>query len=234
MVASAGPAEYRQAIELLLTESDVDALIVVFTPIDESKSTSVLAGIKGGIAAARSRGVLTKPVLACIMSDSTDHLPLRVWSETIPTYAFPENAARALGKVAAYASWRSQPAGLFWTFDDVHVDEARAICRQALARGDTWLTDRRRLGRPQRVRRSGCRAQPGPHRRRGGGVRLGHWISGRRQAGVHEGHAQDRARCGPPESGDRPRRSGPRSRTSSPGRSGSSARTRWTAWSSSR
>ncbi len=141
MVASAGPAEYRQAIELLLTESDVDALIVVFTPIDESKSTSVLAGIKGGIAAARSRGVLTKPVLACIMSDSTDHLPLRVWSETIPTYAFPENAARALGKVAAYASWRSQPAGLFWTFDDVHVDEARAICRQALARGDTWLTD---------------------------------------------------------------------------------------------
>ena len=82
-----------------------------------------------------------KPVLACIMSDSTDHLPLRVWSETIPKYAFPENAARALGKVAAYASWRSQPAGLFWTFDDVHVDEARAICRQALARGDAWLTD---------------------------------------------------------------------------------------------
>lgn len=141
MVASAGPDEYHQAIEVVLTGSDVDALIVVFTPIDQSTTTRILAGIQSGIAAARSRGVVDKPVVACIMSDTRDYLPLRVWDETIPTYAFPENAARALGRVAAYASWRSQPAGLFWTFDDVHVEEARAICRDAAARGDTWLND---------------------------------------------------------------------------------------------
>ncbi len=141
MVASAGPEEYRQAIEAVLTAPDVDALIVVFTPIDEANSASILGAIRAGIGAARSRGALNKPVLACLMSNSIDALPLRVWDETIPTYAFPENAARALGKVAAYAAWRSQPAGLFWTFDDLHVEEARTICRSALARGETWLND---------------------------------------------------------------------------------------------
>lgn len=142
LVASAGPEEYRNAIETILAGPDIDALIVVFTPVDDARSTNILAGIQAGIAGARAGGVLDKPVLACIMSDSTDRLPFHVRTERIPTYAFPENAARALGKVAAYASWRSQPAGLFWTFDDVHVEEARAICRDALSRGDTWLNDR--------------------------------------------------------------------------------------------
>lgn len=141
MVASAGPDEYRQAIDVALSASDVDALIVVFTPIDDTTSGRILAGIQAGIASARGCGFKSKPVLACLMSSSTNDLPLRVAAETIPTYAFPENAARALGKAAAYAAWRHQPAGLLWTFDDIHVEEARTICRNALARGDSWLND---------------------------------------------------------------------------------------------
>ena len=60
----------------------------------------------------------------------------------MPAYAFPENAARALGKVAAYAEWRAQPPALFWSFDDIRVDEARdRVPRRARrARGDGWLT----------------------------------------------------------------------------------------------
>ena len=34
MVASAGPDEYRQAIEVALTDQDTDALIVIFAPVD--------------------------------------------------------------------------------------------------------------------------------------------------------------------------------------------------------
>jgi acyl-CoA synthetase (NDP forming) len=141
MVASAGPAEYRAAIEAALTSSDTDALIVLFTPIDPSRSAEIVAAIQEGIASARTAGATHKPVLACVMGDA--HASLSAGAEQIPTYAFPENAVRALGKVAAYAAWRRQPAGLFWRFDDVHLDEARAICRNALAeRGDTWLTDK--------------------------------------------------------------------------------------------
>jgi acyl-CoA synthetase (NDP forming) len=67
--------------------------------------------------------------------------PLETGSEQIPAFVFPENAVRALGKVAAYARWKSEPAGLAWGFDDTHPDEARALCREiAAARGETWLT----------------------------------------------------------------------------------------------
>jgi acyl-CoA synthetase (NDP forming) len=62
-------------------------------------------------------------------------------TERVPAYAFPENAARALGKVAAYAAWRSQPPALFWSFDDIQAADARDVCGAVLeARGDGWLT----------------------------------------------------------------------------------------------
>jgi acetyltransferase len=67
--------------------------------------------------------------------------PLVVESERVPTYAFPENAVRALAKVAAYAEWRARPAGLLWSFDDIRAEDARAVCQTALReRGDGWLT----------------------------------------------------------------------------------------------
>ena len=141
MVASAGGLEYRQAIETLLAAREIDALIIIFTPVDSAKTPDIMDGIKRGIAAARAAGAIDKPIVACLMAEDRGALPLQAGAETIPVCTFPENAARALAKVAAYADWRARPAGLFWTFDNIHVEEARATCRAALAkRGDGWLT----------------------------------------------------------------------------------------------
>lgn len=152
MVASAGAREYRHTIETVLTSNDVDALIVIYTPVDPSASTATLAAISDGIAAGRAGGATGKPVLACVMAEAGARAPLPVTypshtdptqtvREHIPTYAFPENAARALGRIAAYAAWRAQPPGLQWSFDDMRPDEAREICRTVLdARGPGWLT----------------------------------------------------------------------------------------------
>src|SRR5690606_19901514 len=61
--------------------------------------------------------------------------------ETIPTYRFPESAARALGHVARYAEWRRQPPGMIPDFDDVDPERARKVRRRALqGRGGGWLT----------------------------------------------------------------------------------------------
>jgi len=66
---------------------------------------------------------------------------LKAEGERIPTYRFPENAVRALGKIAAFASWRAEPAGLLWDFDDVHPESAQALCHEIVqTRGDSWLT----------------------------------------------------------------------------------------------
>ena len=141
MIASAGPDAYRRAIEVALTSDDTDAVIVIFTPVDPRTSGETLQAIRDGIADGRRAGATRKPVLGCLMAGDGRPLALDLGSERVPVYAFPENAARALGRAAAYASWRAQPPALPWSFEDIRVDEARAICRQALdARGDGWLS----------------------------------------------------------------------------------------------
>jgi acetyl coenzyme A synthetase (ADP forming)-like protein len=142
MVASAGPDDYCKAVATALNAPETDALIVIFTPVDDHRFAEIMTGIQTGIADARAAGATNKPVLACVMSSGSRPPDLRVGDERIPTYPFPEGAVRALAKIATYAEWRSQPAWLFWTFDDLDPDAARTICRTALsARGDTWLTD---------------------------------------------------------------------------------------------
>jgi acetyl coenzyme A synthetase (ADP forming)-like protein len=141
MVASAGPDAYRQAIEIALASPETDALIVIFAPVDRRSSDQILAAIRDGIAAGRQAGAAAKPVLACVMAEAGKLAPLMVGNEKVPAYAFPENAARALGKVASYAHWRSQPPALFWGFDDIRPGEARDLCREiAAVRTDDWLT----------------------------------------------------------------------------------------------
>ena len=141
MVASAGPDEYRQAIEIALTDKDTDALIVIFAPVDVKQAPLTVTAIRDGIANARRAGATQKPILACVMADQGRPQPLDLGAERIPAYAFPENAARALARIATYAEWRAQPPGLLWGFDDVHAEEARQVCRGAIeARGEDWLT----------------------------------------------------------------------------------------------
>ena len=113
----------------------------MYTPVDPRSSAATLQAIGDGIAAGRRAGATGKPVLACVMAGPERLHQLDAAGERVPTYAYPENCARALAKVARYAEWRAQAPPLLWSFDDIHVDEARAICRRALdARGEGWLT----------------------------------------------------------------------------------------------
>jgi acetyl coenzyme A synthetase (ADP forming)-like protein len=140
LVASAGPAEFRRAIEATLASPDADALIVIHTPVDPASTDETLAAIREGIHAGRQASATTT-IVACLMASSGAPVPLEVGAERVPTYTFPENAARALAKAAAYAEWRAKDPGLFWTFEDIRVDIARSVCRRALyARGEGWLT----------------------------------------------------------------------------------------------
>ena len=57
----------------------------------------------------------------------------------IPSYAFPEDAARALARAADYGLWRASPAGEVPRFDDLRPEEAAAVIASALGRGAGWL-----------------------------------------------------------------------------------------------
>jgi acyl-CoA synthetase (NDP forming)/GNAT superfamily N-acetyltransferase len=59
----------------------------------------------------------------------------------VPAYAYPESAARALGRAARYGSWRSRPAGTVPDLPGLRVAEARALIAVFLAGmpGGGWL-----------------------------------------------------------------------------------------------
>ena len=64
---------------------------------------------------------------------------LRAADLRIPSYAFPEDAAIALARVARYGEWLTRPLPPPVQFGDVRRDEAVAIVAAALGRGDQWL-----------------------------------------------------------------------------------------------
>jgi acyl-CoA synthetase (NDP forming) len=131
----------RRAIAVALSAAETDALLVIDTQLDTGRAQPILEAIAAGVADARRAGATGKPVMLCTMDVSSQGGPLEAEAEQIPAFVFPENAVRALGKVVAYARWRSEPAGLTWGFDDTHPEEARALCREIVtARGETWLT----------------------------------------------------------------------------------------------
>ena len=140
LIASAGADAYRQALETALASDDVDAVISIYTTINRTDTAPILESIQQVVADDRARGGSPKPVLICTVA-SPDTPPLRAGDETLPVFEFPEQAARALGKVAAYASWRATPPGGSLSFERMRLHEARELCRKvAHARGDTWLT----------------------------------------------------------------------------------------------
>lgn len=141
LVFSSSPEPYARAVETLLQASEVDALIAIHTPFGASGSVPMLEAIRQGIAAGRLAGGTGKPVLACLVAKDEAGTPLVLAGESIPTYAFPESAARVLGKIAAYAQWRRGPHGIIPDFDDIDPASARAACRRAIEeRGAGWLS----------------------------------------------------------------------------------------------
>jgi acetate---CoA ligase (ADP-forming) len=131
---SVAPAErYRRAVEALLASGEVDAAIVVFVPPPLGEPAEVAGAIRAAVDAAGQ----TIPVLAVFMSAAGSPPELRAGGSAIPSYAFPEDAARALGRAAEYGSWRERPEGQVPDLPDARRDEAAALLAAALAEGTT-------------------------------------------------------------------------------------------------
>ena len=156
MIASASPEQYQRTIETIMASDDIDALIVIYIPIGVTDDEAIEAAIQAGLTNSRVNGATNKPVMLCWMAGDAHKAPLalndlssfamqasrgRPACEKVPTYAYPEAAGRVLSKMAAYAAWRKQPAGMYLDFEQIQPDVARQICQEALqTRGPGWLT----------------------------------------------------------------------------------------------
>jgi acetate---CoA ligase (ADP-forming) len=136
MLASAPASHYRRTVELVAASGEVDAVVVIFIPPLLTEPAEVAAAV----AAAAAAG--TVPVLDVIMTAARE--PDRAGVGGLPTYRFPEDAARALARAADYGSWREQPEGRVPDLPGLRHDEAAGLLAAALAEGGT--TD---VGEPQ-------------------------------------------------------------------------------------
>ena len=142
MIASAGAESYRKTIETVLSSQDVDALIVIYIPVDRNDSEAVANAIRDGVVNGRAVAGPGKPVLACLMS-SDGARSLVTQSETIPSYMFPEAAAKVLARTVRYAEWRSKPLAMVPGFSDIDENRAREIVGSAIRSRGAGMAARR-------------------------------------------------------------------------------------------
>lgn len=138
MSAFATAAHYRHAVETAL-QGNIDALLVLFSPIGPSHAKEVEQAVGEAVVAARAAGN-TQSVLVCFTTYQNARPPLPAGNEHLPTYRFPESAVRALAKAREYAAWCEAPLGSIPDFPDLEVEKARQVSKAVRERGGGWLT----------------------------------------------------------------------------------------------
>lgn len=129
LVAGASASHFERALDAVLSDGGVDAVVAIFTPPLVTKTEEVAAAVNA--ASERRPG---KPVIASVLGGnsspgllSSDGRPGRV-----PVFPFPEQAVRALGHAARYGRWLSRPAGSSWVIDGADAERARSVARELL------------------------------------------------------------------------------------------------------
>lgn len=143
MLAACTPESYERVILLLLGSEEIDALVVLYTPLGIADTDQVEQGILRGVSRAREMGGgAEKPVLVSIVGEARRRSIMGgPRNESIPVYAFPEIAGGVLGKALRYASWRSSGTGAFPDFEDQRLTELGTHCREILSRsGPGWIS----------------------------------------------------------------------------------------------
>jgi acyl-CoA synthetase (NDP forming) len=127
LLAGSGPGTYAVALDALLSDPSVDAVVVIAVPNDWFLPAS-LAEVICEVAA-----VHRKPVLASIMGlASVDQALAILHQRRVPNFAFPERAPSALAAMSARRQWLDTPPEPPVELRDVDQDAARL----ALERGD--------------------------------------------------------------------------------------------------
>jgi acetyltransferase len=136
MIASATPQGYRASLDAILGDPGIDSAVAIFTPPLGVRTPDVAEAI-GDVAAKHPE----KPVIAVLMG--REGLPQgrsELGRAGVPSYIFPESAARALGALARYGEILARPPR---EVPDLRAERARAapIVEGALRAGVSRLSE---------------------------------------------------------------------------------------------
>jgi acyl-CoA synthetase (NDP forming)/GNAT superfamily N-acetyltransferase len=135
VLGDASPSRLGDAVAAMASDPAYDAIAVVYAPTVMLDPEAAAAAVADGL----GRAGREVPAAAVFLVDGPP--PAALHAARIPAFAFPEDAARALGAAARYGGARARP-------DEPPValapppqrDAAAALLAQALAAGREWLT----------------------------------------------------------------------------------------------
>lgn len=129
--AATTPAALKDSIVTVATSGETDTMVAVFAA---SRSTDI-PGCLDAIAIAADTA--TDTPMAAVLIGVPD-APATLGKRRIPVFDLPERAVAALGRAAAYATWRREPLGRTPQLSDVDHSTARKLVDEALAAGGGW------------------------------------------------------------------------------------------------
>jgi acetyl coenzyme A synthetase (ADP forming)-like protein len=119
VIAAGGPDSYRVAMEAVLSDDNVDGVIVIFVPPIVVDHRAVIDAIGEMIEKYQNN----KTVLGCFMGAPDGIAGTEKMAELkIPIYTFPESAAKAMWALTRYRKWIDRPEG---KMVDFKVDRKR-------------------------------------------------------------------------------------------------------------
>ncbi|MCX7175300.1 MAG: acetate--CoA ligase family protein [Proteobacteria bacterium] len=138
VVATAGPAHFRAALDIMNDDDGVDAIFMNFV----TPSFSDTQAIAREIVAVSLQG--KKPIVCNFMTDIRQErfqVTQRILLDGgVPCYAYPSDAARALGALARYGRIQSHPVSRPEVFADIDAAKARTIVAVAKKAGRAILS----------------------------------------------------------------------------------------------
>ena len=117
--AAISAANFRQCLELVAADDEVDAMIALVLP----------TAATGDLVAAIQQADVRVPLAAVVLDqpESVRMLPRTDGDGQIPAYGYPEAAAAAMARAARYGAWRAEPRGQVPDLPDVRTEDARTL-----------------------------------------------------------------------------------------------------------
>lgn len=132
--AEATAVDFERALDEAIDASPVHAVIVVVIPPINTSGATVAAVL------AAKAGRSVKPIVSTFLAAQGVPEPLRVPDPTggadrgsVPSYATPGAAVRALGRAVSYSQWVNRPVGAAAEFGDIDRPRGQAVVERTLA-----------------------------------------------------------------------------------------------------
>jgi acyl-CoA synthetase (NDP forming)/GNAT superfamily N-acetyltransferase len=120
--AAVSAESFRQCLELLAADDEVDAMIALVLP----------TAATGDLVAAIQQAEVRVPMAAVVLDqpESVRMIPRADDDGPIPAYGYPEAAAAAMARAARYGFWRTEPRGQVLDLPGIRTEDARTLLRE--------------------------------------------------------------------------------------------------------